>query len=144
MAEEQAWDDLPVSHRDLKRQEKRGKSFDKLHSVIETLPHSSPLDVQYRDHPLGGELEFFASFVSLCFRKRPTPSTCYSAELTCSSVSALVPPPYCTGSWAQDRWRGSTNGAGSISSTEYQGLSCPVQINLEQKDTKATKCKSPA
>jgi mRNA interferase YafQ len=43
--------------RDLKRQEKRGKSLDKLHAVIETLRNRRPLDLQYRDHPLGGELK---------------------------------------------------------------------------------------
>ena len=42
--------------RDLKRQEKRGKSLNKLHAVIETLRNRRPLDVKYRDHPLGGEL----------------------------------------------------------------------------------------
>ena len=43
--------------RHLKRQEKRGKSLDKLHSVIETLRNRRPLDLQSRDHPLGGELQ---------------------------------------------------------------------------------------
>jgi mRNA interferase YafQ len=43
--------------RDLKRQEKRGKSLNKLHAVIETLRNRRPLDVKYRDHPLGGELK---------------------------------------------------------------------------------------
>jgi mRNA interferase YafQ len=41
--------------RDLKRQEKRGKFLDKLHAVIETLRNRRPLDLKYKDHPLGGE-----------------------------------------------------------------------------------------
>ena len=43
--------------RDLKRQEKRGKSLDKLHAVIETLRNRRPLDLKYKDHQLGGELK---------------------------------------------------------------------------------------
>jgi mRNA-degrading endonuclease YafQ of YafQ-DinJ toxin-antitoxin module len=42
--------------RDLKRQEKRGKSLDKVHAIIETLRNRRPLDLQYRDYLLGGEL----------------------------------------------------------------------------------------
>jgi addiction module RelE/StbE family toxin len=43
--------------RDLKRQEKRWKCLEKLHSVIETLRNRRPLDLQYRDHQLGGDLK---------------------------------------------------------------------------------------
>jgi mRNA interferase YafQ len=41
--------------RDLKLQEKRGKSLEKLHAVIEALRTRRPLDPKHRDHPLGGE-----------------------------------------------------------------------------------------
>ncbi len=41
--------------RDVKCQEKRSKSLDKLHTVIETLRNRRPLDPKHRDHPLGGE-----------------------------------------------------------------------------------------
>ncbi len=41
--------------RDLKRQEKRGKSLDKLYENIETLRTRRPVGPKHRDHPLGGE-----------------------------------------------------------------------------------------
>jgi mRNA interferase YafQ len=41
--------------RDVKRQEKRGKSLDKLHAIIEILRNRRPLDRKHSDHPLSGE-----------------------------------------------------------------------------------------
>jgi mRNA interferase YafQ len=41
--------------RDVKRQEKRGKSLDKLHEIIETLRTRRLLDPKHKDHPLGGD-----------------------------------------------------------------------------------------
>ena len=41
--------------RDVKRQEKRGKSLDKLHEIIETLRTRRPVGPKHKDHPLGGE-----------------------------------------------------------------------------------------
>jgi mRNA interferase YafQ len=41
--------------RDIKRQEKRGKSLDKLRAIIESLRNRRPLDPKQKDHPLGGD-----------------------------------------------------------------------------------------
>jgi mRNA interferase YafQ len=40
--------------KDLKRQEKRRKSLNKLHEIIETLRARRPLDPKHKDHALGG------------------------------------------------------------------------------------------
>jgi mRNA interferase YafQ len=41
--------------RDVKRQEKRGKSLDKLRAVIETLRNRRALEVKHKDHLLSGD-----------------------------------------------------------------------------------------
>jgi mRNA interferase YafQ len=39
----------------VKRQQKRGKSLEKLHAVIEALRTRGPLAPKHKDHPLGGQ-----------------------------------------------------------------------------------------
>jgi mRNA interferase YafQ len=41
--------------RDVKRQEKRGKSLDKLHALIESLRNRQTLDPKHNDHSLAEE-----------------------------------------------------------------------------------------
>jgi mRNA interferase YafQ len=41
--------------RDLKRQQKRGKDITKIRAVIDTLCSRRPLEMNHRDHALGGE-----------------------------------------------------------------------------------------
>lgn len=45
--------------RDLKRMKKRGKDISKLTAILSTLANGDTLAVQYKDHPLSGNLADF-------------------------------------------------------------------------------------
>jgi mRNA interferase YafQ len=49
----------PQYDRDLKRQEKRGESMEKLHAVVDALRTHQPLPRSYRDHALKGDWDGF-------------------------------------------------------------------------------------
>jgi mRNA interferase YafQ len=49
----------PQYDRDLKRQEKRGKSMEKLHAVVGALRTHQPLPGSHRDHALKGDWDGF-------------------------------------------------------------------------------------
>ena len=49
----------PQYDRDLKRQEKRGKSMEKLRAVVDALRTHQPLPRSHRDHALKGEWDGF-------------------------------------------------------------------------------------